>query len=52
MDIMRGALRVAVTTIRKLKTHQKVDTGPVLRKLAAIRSEAKGVWDDVKTPPK
>jgi hypothetical protein len=34
-----------MSTIRKMKPNQKVDTAAVLRKLGAIRSEAKGVMD-------
>jgi hypothetical protein len=45
IDIVRGGLRIPMSTIRKMKPNQKVDTAAVLRKLGAIRSEAKGVMD-------
>lgn len=36
-----------MSTICKLKAHQAVDTGAVLRKLGAVRQEAKAVRDSV-----
>lgn len=53
LDILRGGLRIAMTTIRKLQAKQKIDVDPVLRRLALIRAEAKEVRDAVrqsKTP--
>jgi hypothetical protein len=50
LDILRAGLRIANTTIRKLKANQNVDTGPILRKLAMIRSDAECVRDGVRIP--
>ena len=46
LDLLRGGLRIAMTTIRKLKHNQEVDADAVLRRLALIRAEAKAVRDD------
>jgi hypothetical protein len=48
MDLLRGALRSAETTIRKLETKRKVDAATVRRRLAAARNEAKRVAADVR----
>lgn len=52
IEIVRGGLRIAMSTIRKMKANQKLDTGAVLKKLGAIRSEAKGVMDRATAPQK
>lgn len=41
LDLLRGGLRIAMTTIRKMKHGQKVDADAVLRRLTLIRAEAK-----------
>jgi hypothetical protein len=46
LDLLRGGLRIAISTIRKMKHGQKVDAAAVLRRLALIRAEAKEVRDD------
>jgi hypothetical protein len=48
LDILRGGLRIAMTTIQKMKDNKKVNTDAVLRRLALIRAEAKEVRDAVK----
>ena len=47
LDILRGALRVAMTTIRKMKHGQSADPDAVLLKLAAIREDAKELRDNL-----
>lgn len=49
LDILRVGLRIAMTTIRKLKTNQKVDSSALLRKLATIRGQAKDSGTQAKT---
>jgi hypothetical protein len=51
IEIVRGGLIIAMSTIRRMKANQKVDTGTVLKKLGAIRSEAKGVMDRAAASP-
>jgi hypothetical protein len=48
LDILRGGIRIAMTTIRKLSPNQKVDTAAVLPKLATIRAEAKELRDQIR----
>jgi hypothetical protein len=48
LDILRPCLCIAMTTIRKVKHNQKVDTDAVLRRLALIRAEAKEIRDSAK----
>lgn len=43
LDVLRGRLRIAMTTIRKMNHGDKADADAVLRKLAQIRAEAKEV---------
>lgn len=50
LDILRGGLRIAITTIRKMGSHQKIDPAPVLRRLALMRAEAKEVRDAITRP--
>jgi len=47
VDSLRGALRLAMETIRRLKRCQNVDTAPVLRMLARSRIEAQRVAEDI-----
>ncbi len=48
LDILRGGLRIAMTTIQKMKKGLPVDAEAVLNRLALIRAEAKEVRDAVK----
>jgi hypothetical protein len=50
LDILRGGLRIAITTIRKMGSYQKIDPAPVPRLLATIRAEAKELRDSIKAP--
>jgi hypothetical protein len=49
LDILRAALRLSMSTIRKMKANQPVNTSAVLRKLGAVRADAKAVRDSVVT---
>lgn len=48
VDILRAGLRIAMTTIRKMQTKQKVDADALLRRLAVMRAEAKEVRDAIR----
>jgi hypothetical protein len=48
LDVLRADLRIAMTTIRKMKHKQTVDADAALRKLAMIRAEAKEARDAIK----
>ena len=50
LDLLRGGLRIAITTIRKMGSHQKIDPAPVLLRLALMRAEAKEVRDSIARP--
>jgi hypothetical protein len=47
LDCTRAGLRLAMTTIRKMKQGQRIDVDAVLRRLASIRAEAKEARDAV-----
>jgi hypothetical protein len=40
LDEMRGALRIAIDTIKKLESNRYVDTAAVIKHLNAVRNEA------------
>jgi hypothetical protein len=51
LDSLRGGLRIAMSTIRKLKHKQKVYADAVLRRLATIRAAAQEARDDATEQP-
>jgi hypothetical protein len=48
LDLLRGGLRIAITTIRKMKRHKDVDVEAVLGRLETIRADAKEAVDAVR----
>lgn len=45
LDLMRDGRRLGTDTIRKLKHHQKVDVGAVLRRLVLVRAETTAILE-------
>jgi hypothetical protein len=48
LGVLRGGVRIAMSTIRKLEKHQAVDSNAVLHKLARVRAEATDLLDAVR----